>query len=148
MSASLAGVVTVTYCEKRVRPAVVEPHPHREPGSGVVLVEDLAAAVQRGDDVAPLVGDRQLHRAIVQPQRVGDRAQHVGEAFPRHRRADDRIRVQPVQACGSASVEIALVEGEDLGHRVRPDLGEHRSHRADLAVGVRHRRVDDVNEQV
>ena len=47
-----------------------------------------------------------------------------------------------MEPVGGGGVPVALVESEDLGHGVRPDLGEHRANGRDLPVRIRRRGVE------
>ena len=60
---------------------------------------------------------------------------------------DDRAGMAVGETAGLGA-DVALVEGQQLGHRAGPDLVEHRSHRLDLAFGIGADAVDDVDQQV
>ena len=64
----------------------------------------------------------------------------------------DEHRARWPRAPGASAVvagaAVGLVDHQQLGHVARPDLGQHGADGVDLALGVRRRPVDHVDEEV
>ena len=154
-----------THAHRRRRPLVrddevAEPRPveHREPrpdagaALGVHLHEHLALAVQRGDDVAAVVGHEELDDRRHGPQARRHRVeQTVGDPAPVAAETD---RLPPGARTRSSLIasgvgDVGLVDHEQLGHRVGTDLAQHGAHGVDLGRARRATAaVDDVQEEI
>src|SRR5262249_19674822 len=115
----------------------------------VHLDEHVAFAMQRGDDVAPVVRDGELHDGVECPQPGGHDLLELLDPLARRRRHCHRLRVGRQQIVDGARVgEVDLVHDEELGPVGGADLAEDGADGLDLLVGVGSTGVDDVHEHV